>query len=74
MIATVVYRATSGAVCAAFVEAMREYGVPAEVLSDNGKQFTGRFGKPRPSPTNGCRCNLTPHQPSCGTSVVDRLR
>ena len=26
---------------------MREYGVPAEVLSDNGKQFTGRFGGQR---------------------------
>jgi transposase len=50
-----VYRVHGGdagqarAVCSAFVEAMREYGVPAEVLSDNGKQFTGRFGKPRPA-------------------------
>jgi len=49
VIATVVYRATGRAVCAAFVAAMSEYGVPAEVLSDNGKQFTGRFGKPRPA-------------------------
>ena len=37
VIATVVYRATGRAVCAAFVAAMRAYGVPAEVLSDNGK-------------------------------------
>jgi transposase InsO family protein len=25
-------------------KAMRAYGVPAEVLTDNGKVFTGRFG------------------------------
>ena len=37
VIATGVYRATGRAVCAAFVEAMGEYGVPAEVLSDNPK-------------------------------------
>jgi transposase InsO family protein len=49
VIAAVVLRATARAVCLAFVEAMRAYGVPAEVLSDNGKQFTGRFGKPRPA-------------------------
>jgi hypothetical protein len=28
---------------------MKSYGVPAEVLTDNGKQFTGRFTKPRPA-------------------------
>jgi hypothetical protein len=35
-------------VCAAFTEAMRRYGVPAEVLTDNGAQFTGRHTKPQP--------------------------
>jgi transposase InsO family protein len=49
VIATVVRRATGRAVCRAFVAAMRAYGIPEEVLSDNGKQFTGRFGKPRPA-------------------------
>jgi transposase len=49
VIATVVLRATARAVCLAFVAAMREYGVPGEVLSDNGKQFTGRFRRPRPA-------------------------
>src|ERR1700733_14881126 len=49
VIADVVLRATGRAVCSAFVTAMQTYGVPAEVLSDNGKQFTGRFGKPRPA-------------------------
>jgi len=37
------------AVADAFAAAMRQYGVPAEVLTDNGKQFTGRFTKPRPA-------------------------
>jgi transposase InsO family protein len=39
------------AVAEAFTAAMRQYGVPAEVLTvgDNGKQFTGRFAKPRPA-------------------------
>jgi transposase InsO family protein len=49
VIASVVRRATGRAVCAAFVDALREYGFPDEVLTDNGKQFTGRFTKPRPA-------------------------
>jgi transposase InsO family protein len=49
VIAAVVRRATARAVCRAFVAAMRTYGIPDEVLSDNGKQFSGRFGKPRPA-------------------------
>src|SRR5438128_5502490 len=42
--AGVMLRATSRAVCAHFAEAMRSHGVPQEVLTDNGKVFTGRFG------------------------------
>jgi transposase InsO family protein len=49
VIATVVRRATARAVCRAFVTAMRLHGIPDEVLTDNGKVFTGRFGKPRPA-------------------------
>jgi len=49
VIATVVRRATARAVCRAFVVAMAAYGIPDEVLTDNGKVFTGRFGKPRPA-------------------------
>jgi transposase InsO family protein len=49
VIATVVRRATARAVCRAFVTAMAVYGIPDEVLTDNGKQFTGRFGRPRPA-------------------------
>src|SRR5215831_7767721 len=45
VIASVVARATGRAVCLAFAAALREFGIPEEVLTDNGKQFTGRFGK-----------------------------
>ncbi|MEV4418009.1 IS481 family transposase [Catellatospora sp. NPDC049609] len=48
VIATVVRRATGRAVCAAFAAALARFGVPGEVLTDNGKQFTGRFTTPRP--------------------------
>jgi transposase InsO family protein len=81
VIATVVYRATGRAVCAAFVAAMREYGVPAEVLSDNGKQFTGRFGKPRPAEVlfericreNGITQRLTRPRSPTTTGMIERL-
>ena len=44
VLATLVPRATARRVCAAFAEAIRCYGVPEEVLTDNGKVFTARFG------------------------------
>jgi transposase InsO family protein len=80
VIATVVRRATARAVCRAFITAMRAYGIPDEVLSDNGKQFTGRFGKPRPAEVlfericrrNGIRQLLTkPYSPTT-TGKVER--
>jgi transposase InsO family protein len=43
VIATVVPKATGRAVCLALVAALREYGIPEELLTDNGKQFTARF-------------------------------
>jgi transposase InsO family protein len=36
-------RAVTRAVCGHFAEALRHHGVPDEVLTDNGKVFTGRF-------------------------------
>jgi transposase InsO family protein len=45
VICQVVVRATGRAVCLAFAGALRQFGVPGEVLTDNGKQFTDRFGK-----------------------------
>ncbi|MGY4644425.1 transposase InsO family protein [Cellulomonas sp. URHB0016] len=49
VIATVVTRATGRAVCAAFAGALTEFGVPEQVLTDNGRQFTGKYGRPRPT-------------------------
>ncbi len=46
VLAKAVMRATARPVCLAFTDAMRAYGVPEEVLTDNGKVFTGRFHKP----------------------------
>ena len=45
VIASVVERATGRAVRAAFAQALQVFGVPEEVLTDNGKQFTDRFGQ-----------------------------
>jgi transposase InsO family protein len=44
VIASVVERATGRAVCLAFAGALQRLGCPEEVLTDNGKQFTARFG------------------------------
>jgi transposase InsO family protein len=81
VIATVVQRATTRAVCLAFTTAMAEYGVPSEVLSDNGKQFTGRFGKPRPAEVlfericreNGITQRLTKPRSPTTTGKIKRL-
>jgi transposase InsO family protein len=43
--AGVMARATSRAVCGHFAAALAAHGVPAEVLTDNGKVFTGRFAR-----------------------------
>ena len=42
-----VERATSRAVCGVFARSWPSYGVPEEVLTDNGKVFTGRFAPGR---------------------------
>ncbi|MCO4836358.1 MAG: IS481 family transposase [Acidimicrobiaceae bacterium] len=42
--AHVVERATARPVCEALANAMRSHGLPQEILTDNGKVFTGRFG------------------------------
>jgi transposase InsO family protein len=45
VLARVAERATGRATCLAFSEALGRYGAPEEVLTDNGKQFTDRFGR-----------------------------
>jgi transposase InsO family protein len=81
VIATVVMRATARAVCLAFTAAMAEYGIPGEVLTDNGKQFTGRFGRPRPAEVlfericreNGITQRLTKPRSPTTTGKIERL-
>jgi transposase InsO family protein len=46
--AGLVTRATSKAVCEVLSASLTRYGIPDEILTDNGKCFTGRFG---PNPT-----------------------
>jgi hypothetical protein len=46
--AGLVRRATSKAVCEVLVASLGRYGTPDEILTDNGKCFTGRYG---PNPT-----------------------
>jgi hypothetical protein len=44
--ARLMLRERTQAVCDGFSSALREYGVPQQVLTDNGKVFTGRFAQP----------------------------
>jgi transposase InsO family protein len=46
--AAVLERPSGTAVCEAFIDAMTRWGVPFEVLTDNGKQLTGKFTRPLP--------------------------
>src|SRR5690349_12193804 len=78
--AKAVMRATARPVCLALTEALRRHGIPQEILTDNGKVFTGRFGT-GPGPVmsgricadNGIRHLLTaPYSPTT-TGKVERL-
>jgi transposase InsO family protein len=78
--ATVVAAATARPVCQALAGALRRYGIPEQILTDNGKVFTGRFGR-GPGPVmfdrictdNGIRHLLTaPYSPTT-TGKVERL-
>lgn len=44
--AQLMLRESSRNVCEALAVALRTYGVPEAILTDNGKVFTGRFGRP----------------------------
>jgi len=41
----VVGRATARPTCEALALALRRHGAPTQILTDNGKVFTNRFGK-----------------------------
>ena len=81
VIARAVMRATARPVCRAFVEAMTVYGVPEEVLTDNGTVFTGRFIKPRPAEVlfericreNGITARRTRPRSPTTTGKIERL-
>jgi hypothetical protein len=80
VVAQLVARATGRAVCAAFAASLARYGIPGEVLTDNGKQFTGRFTKPRPSEVlfericreNGITTRLTRPRTPTTTGKIER--
>ncbi len=78
--ARIVVRATARPVCDALAAAMPIYGVPDQILTDNGKVFTARFGT-GPGPVlfdricadNGIRHLLTaPYSPTT-TGKVERF-
>lgn len=78
--ARLVARATARPVCDALDHALATHGLPDEVLTDNGKVFTHRFG-PGPGPVlfdrichdNGIRHRLTaPYSPTT-TGKVERF-
>jgi transposase InsO family protein len=81
VMATVVAVPSGRAVCAAFTQAMRRYGVPSEVLTDNGAQFTGRHIKPQPVEMlfericreNGIKQRLTKPGSPTTTGKIERL-
>ena len=73
-------RATARPVCAAFTEAMRRHGIPEQVLTDNGKVFTARFGRglgevlfDRLCRENGVRHLLTAPRSPTTTGKVERF-
>ncbi|WP_204077368.1 DDE-type integrase/transposase/recombinase [Planotetraspora phitsanulokensis] len=57
VMAEVVARPTGATVCQAFTKALREFGVPAEVLTDGGAEFTEHVSRI-------CRDNGGVHRPA----------
>jgi transposase InsO family protein len=78
--ALLVPRATARPVCEALALALRRHGVPEQILTDNGKVFSSRFGPGRGEVLfdricreNGVRHLLTaPHSPTT-TGKVERF-
>ena len=80
VIAKVVARATARPVCDALLEALHRHGIPEQILTDNGKVFTGRLAKKpanvlfdRICLNNGIRHLLTaPYSPTT-TGKIERF-
>jgi hypothetical protein len=78
--ARLVARATARPVCDALIGAIKAHGVPDQILTDNGKVFTARFG-PGPGPVlfdrvcvnNGIRHILTAAYSPTTTGKVERF-
>jgi transposase InsO family protein len=73
-------RETSRNVCEGLAKALRSYGVPAQILTDNGKVFTGRFNHPpvevlfdRVCRENGIEHLLTQPRSPTTTGKVERF-
>jgi transposase InsO family protein len=73
-------RESAQKVCDGLVLAMRRYGVPEEILTDNGKVFTGRFNRPavevlfdRVCRENGITHRLTEPRSPTTTGKVERF-
>jgi transposase InsO family protein len=73
-------RATARPVCEAFAEALRAYGVPQAVLTDNGRVFTGRHTRTgrkvlfdRICRENGIRHLLTAVRSPTTTGKIERF-
>jgi transposase InsO family protein len=78
--AFVVARATARPTCDALTLAMRTHGIPDQILTDNGKVFTGRFGKgsgvvlfDRICRENGIKHLLTAPRSPTTTGKVERF-
>jgi len=80
--AKVVTRATARPVCEALLGALHRHGLPEQILTDNGKVFTGRFGPggsssevlfDRVCVENGIRHLLTAPRSPTTTGKVERL-
>lgn len=73
-------RESSQRVCEGLALALRTYGVPEEILTDNGKVFTGRFNKPpvevlfdRVCRENGITHRLTQPRSPTTTGKIERF-
>ncbi|WP_131768697.1 IS481 family transposase [Candidatus Protofrankia californiensis] len=81
VIAAVLVTPSAREVAEAFTAAMRRYGVPSEVLTDNGGQFTGRHLKPMPVQVlfekvchdNGIKQRLTKPRSPTTTGKIERF-